>query len=273
MSQASVLDQNVDEIFEELFDETSEPILIVNPSGSQLKTTITTAVEYGDELPELRIIAREQLVKEMTDNFITTSEAVDLIQQDKLSVRITEDVNRSSMVILEDAVISLLQLDGQTEAMRTEDEDLVERSRDTLMSVWENSDDFSFRTPALSEVEETLEEEIGAETREDFMAVIENRDEIQSSSSLDEVSISLLIAAKNQILLYDISKWGEDVGVASKATFSRTKTQLEDLGIIDTEKVPIDVGRPRLRLKLVDESMTEMSADEMVEEIEQEVAA
>ncbi|WP_446685210.1 hypothetical protein [Haladaptatus pallidirubidus] len=141
------------------------------------------------------------------------------------------------------------------------------------MSVWENSDEFSFRTPPLSEVEESLEENIGSETKEDFMAVIENRDEIRSSGDINEVSVSLVIAAKNNILLYDISKWGEDTGVASKATFSRTKTQLEDLGVIDTEKVPIDVGRPRLRLKLADESMTDMSADEMVEEIEQKISA
>jgi len=51
---------------------------------------------------------------------------------------------------------------------------------------------------------------------------------------------------------------GRDVGIASKATtFSRTKTKLEDMGLIDTEKVPIDVGRPRLRLKIGDERLSE----------------
>lgn len=63
----------------------------------------------------------------------------------------------------------------------------------------------------------------------------------------DGVTISLLVATKNDVLLYNISKWGEDVGIASKATFSRTKIRLEDLGVIDTEKVLIDIGRPRLR--------------------------
>jgi len=75
--------------------------------------------------------------------------------------------------------------------------------------------------------------------------------------------VSLLVAAKNEVLLYDISKWGEDVGIASKATFSRTKTKLEDNGLIATEKVPIDVGRPRLRLQLGDDRLREASADEL----------
>ncbi|MFB6184704.1 MAG: DUF5821 family protein, partial [Haloarculaceae archaeon] len=61
----------------------------------------------------------------------------------------------------------------------------------------------------------------------------------------------------------DISKWGEDIGLASKATFSRTKTKLEDMGLIDTEKVPIDVGRPRLRLMLGDDRLSEADTDEL----------
>lgn len=52
------------------------------------------------------------------------------------------------------------------------------------------------------------------------------------------MSISLLVVAKNEELLYDISKWGKDAGVASKATFSRMKQQLEEMGLVNTEKVP-----------------------------------
>jgi predicted transcriptional regulator len=53
------------------------------------------------------------------------------------------------------------------------------------------------------------------------------------------------------------------VGIASKATFSRTKTKLEDMGLIDTEKVPIDVGRPRLRLKLGDDQLKSANTDQL----------
>lgn len=43
------------------------------------------------------------------------------------------------------------------------------------------------------------------------------------------------------------------MGLVNKATFSRTKGRLEEQGAIATEKVPIDVGRPRLRLRLGDQ--------------------
>ena len=67
------------------------------------------------------------------------------------------------------------------------------------------------------------------------------------------MTLALLAGARHSELLSEISKWGEDVGLASKATFSRSKSDLEDVGIVETEKVPIDVGRPRLRLRLVED--------------------
>ena len=97
------------------------------------------------------------------------------------------------------------------------------------------------------------------------VSFLEATETVDSESPLDEVAISLIVAAKNRVLLYDISKWGEDVGLASKATFSRTKTHLEDTGLIDTEKVPIDVGRPRLRLRFADEDLHDASIDDLLE--------
>jgi predicted transcriptional regulator len=98
----------------------------------------------------------------------------------------------------------------------------------------------------------------------DLEAVLDSlRETDGNEGALDEVTVSLLVAAKNDVLLYDISKWGEDIGLASKATFSRTKTELEDVGLIETEKVPIDVGRPRLRLRLGDDRLLEADADQL----------
>jgi hypothetical protein len=72
----------------------------------------------------------------------------------------------------------------------------------------------------------------------------------------------LLVAGRHELLLHDLSTWGEELGVASKATFSRGKTALIEDGILTSEKVPIEVGRPRLRLLLTDEhaalSITEL---------------
>jgi predicted transcriptional regulator len=83
----------------------------------------------------------------------------------------------------------------------------------------------------------------------------------------------LLVAARHGEMLYDLSKWGEDTGVASKATFSRMKTHLERQGIIETEKVPIDVGRPRLRLLLGDERLREADVEKLASVAREMLAA
>jgi hypothetical protein len=102
---------------------------------------------------------------------------------------------------------------------------------------------------------------LGEQTRADFDAVLASLDSV--GDDLDEVAIALLVTAKNEQLLYDVSRWGEDVGMASKATFSRTKTNLEDAGLLDTEKVPIDVSRPRQRLLLGDDALQSADTDEL----------
>jgi hypothetical protein len=110
---------------------------------------------------------------------------------------------------------------------------------------------------------DSLGEEFNSAVESDFRTVLESVEDMDDSGELDEVGLSLLVAAKHEQLLYDISKWGEDVGVASKATFSRTKTHFEEQGLLETEKVPIDVGRPRLRLLLGDERLHEADTEEL----------
>ncbi|WP_394338167.1 transcriptional regulator TbsP domain-containing protein [Halorubrum ezzemoulense] len=106
-------------------------------------------------------------------------------------------------------------------------------------------------------MKQTLQEEIGDDIAADLDEVLAHAEKIANSNEyLSIVEIMLILAARNEVLLYDISKWGEHTGIASKATFSRVKSALEDAGLIETEKVPVDIGRPRLRLIATDELVT-----------------
>ena len=82
---------------------------------------------------------------------------------------------------------------------------------------------------------------------------------------IDEVLVLLLIAARHELLLYHVSSWAEDIQFYSKASLSRAKGALEDDGVLGSERVPIDVGRPRLRLTLTDE-YTLLSVPELLRE-------
>ncbi|KZN23165.1 hypothetical protein A4G99_16780 [Haladaptatus sp. R4] len=224
------------------------------------------AAEFDDELPDLQVLAAPDVLKASLEDFILASQVADLIDQDTLELQITTDITRSSLLVSDDEVVTVVTLDDELTGLRSDDEELVENIWSSFSDDWEDGDTFSLRPPPLSRVQETLGEEFGDEVQADFMMVVDSVDTMPGEDDeLDEVAIALLVAANNEVLLYDISKWGEDTGVASKATFSQTKTRLEDRGLIETEKVPIEVGRPRLRLVLVPDNLEDidMLADQV----------
>jgi hypothetical protein len=162
--------------------------------------------------------------------------------------------------------LSLVEAGSHVRSLPTTEESFVASTYDYYDQLWKRADTFSLRTPPLSHIRDTLEDDIGSAVATDFDRVLATLD--SNGDSLDEVTICLLVAANNGELLYDISRWGEDIRLASKATFSRCKNQLEDNGLIDTEKVPIDVGRPRLRLRLGNGDLQDADIEEVAQRAE-----
>jgi hypothetical protein len=261
---SNYVNSDLDEIIRSVLSEPTDHVLVQNPNVKILGSIVEVASERQGELPNLQVLADSGVVKEVMDDFMIGSESADLIDQGDLFIRThDEDENEGhSLCVLDDSVYSLITTKGEKAALASDDESFVEGIHSICSSEWGSAEEFSMRTPPITRVRETLEEDIGAEVLADFTAMLESVDSLRGDE-IDEVLIALLAAANNDVLLYDISKWGEDVGLASKATFSRTKSLLGNNGIITTEKVPIDVGRPRLRLQLT-ESFDDVDVEEMV---------
>lgn len=230
--RSNLLAEGVEDIIQSVLSSSEDEVLVANPTAEVIEGLVAVATDIDGDLPEIRLVADEGVLKDVLDDFIVASNAANLVA-----------------------------------GLVTDDEAFVETAFEAHQAHWEDAPEFKLRTPPLARVRETLGEDISEETLADFDAVLGSLSSARGDGDgLDEVTISLLVAARNEVLLYDISKWGEDVGIASKATFSRTKTKLEELGLIDTEKVPIDVGRPRLRLKLGADELVAAGADELADE-------
>jgi hypothetical protein len=259
----TVVNQLLDDVLAEFIEHRTEPLTVIGPS----ETVIEHLVEVGtnaDDPPRVRLLAARSTLKEATGDFIVAGRAADLVADGVLSMRTIESPPGNDLIISEEDLSALIVAGESAGAVATDDEAFVEHTRGFYDDTWSDANEFSLRTPPLSRVRNTLDTDLGPEVAADFDAVLSSLETARGDGEgLDEVTISLLVAAKNAELLYDISKWGEDVGIASKATFSRTKTNLEDLGLLDTEKVPIDVGRPRLRLKFGDDRLEDASAEEL----------
>jgi hypothetical protein len=259
----TIIDEPIDETLTGLLEGADGPLYAVGPS----ETVIEELVDVGtglDDPPEIRLLAAESTLKTVVDDFLVAGHAADLVAEGTLLLRTVESPPGNDFVVSEEDVSAVILAGSTSAALSTDDAGFVDDAHAFYHDAWEGAEEFSLRTPPLSRVRATLESDIGPDAEADFDAVLASLETARGDGDgLDEVTISLLVAAKNQELLYDISKWGEDVGIASKATFSRTKTELEDLGLLDTEKVPIDVGRPRLRLKFGNEKLQSASSDEL----------
>ncbi|WP_435095342.1 transcriptional regulator TbsP [Halarchaeum sp. P4] len=261
---ANLLGTSVEDILGEVFDDEPDELFVVNPSADAIESFVDAATHFEGPLPETRLLADDRLLKDVMDDFLVASNTADLIENDVLTLRTADDLSRSSLLVTDDRVVALVTAGDQTAGLVTDDAEFVPVALGAVEGDWDDAEEYTLRTPAISRVRQTLDEEISPEVEGDFDDVMASMETARGDGDgLDEVTVSLLVAAKNRVLLYDISKWGEDVGIASKATFSRTKTKLEDMGLIDTEKVPIDVGRPRLRLKLADDRLQDAPPSEL----------
>jgi len=263
-TESNLLNREIAEILGTVIDDAPDELLVVNPSRDAIEELIEVATDYEGDLPTLRMLAQTGTLKDVMEDFIIASNAADLMDAGALELRTTDEVPSNSLLVTEEVVIALVTADDRVGGLTADDEEFVTEAFDSYSEQFEAADEFSLRTPPLSRVRDTLGDEISPDAQGDFDEVLSSMETARGDGDgLDEVTISLLVAAKNEALLYDISKWGEDVGIASKATFSRTKTKLEEMGLIDTEKVPIDVGRPRLRLKLGDDRLVTSDPDQL----------
>ena len=260
---STIIDEGIDDILRKLLEDATGPALIVDPTPELIESLIDTSIIMTSP-PAVNLLAEKPILKEAISDFLIASNAADLIAADKLSLRTAATDPGNELFLTENQLAAFITAAGKTAALTAENSDFGTTVYAYYTEIWNNAEPFRLRTPPRSKIQETLRTTISPEVEADFNAVLESLETVRGDGdSLDEVTISLLVAAKNQELLYDISKWGEDVGIASKATFSRTKTTLEELGLIDTEKVPIDVGRPRLRLKFAHDQLKNTTADEL----------
>jgi hypothetical protein len=113
----------------------------------------------------------------------------------------------------------------------------------------------------LNELVKTMSGYLSEQTIIDFLllsrAFEDARYSMMRRKAVDKVTAVLIAAAKNKELFYNVAKWGEDHKIASKATFSRRKDFLKNLGIISEQSVETPFGRPKIRMLLDEKKLKE----------------
>jgi hypothetical protein len=240
---------------EDVFSDLDGSVLVTTSTFEDL-AGLVRALESGTDA-EVQVLTDEPTAKTARDSFLLASRMVDLIDGSVLDLRVaTPRSPFSTLLIGTDDVRAVASISGGaiTELRADADDSTIESARTAFEDLWADAEAFAPRTPAYSTMLETLEERLGSGMREDVEDVFESG----TAGGADEgtirpVRLSLLMGAKNEVQFYELGLWGESEGVASRAKFSREKQALEEGGLVDTEKIPTDVGRPRQRLVLPDD--------------------
>ena len=210
------------------------------------------ARDAGTATPAVRVVATGSRLREFRDDFGAAALAAELVADDRLGLRATAALDGTPVAASRSQVYVPVVVNGTNTGVAAAAAPFTDEVFRQCASAWEEGTPFDLRTPPLSTIRETLTAEIGPDARADFDAVLTTVERDHDPTAFDPVTAALLVVARHRQLLYDVSNWGADVGLASKATFSRKKNRLEDLGVVETERESVPTGRPRQRLFLTE---------------------
>ena len=251
-----------DDVLRTALDGVSGTVFAVGFDDEEL-TELVEVLRTMSNGPTVRLLVRESVLRRLRRDFVPASMTAELIEAGQLSVRASDEPFANMLLVTEEAVIAVVPTVERVGGLVSTDEEFVESAHERYEVVWESAEEFDLRTPARSRVLDSFAEEFGPEMESDFRVVLGSLENMRDESDVNEVTVSLLVVARHEQLLYDVSRWAEDVGLASRSTFSRMKARFEEQGLIEIEKVPIDVGRPRQRLLLGDERLREAEIEEL----------
>lgn len=248
------------EILYRLSDSTSQ-IILVGGTAEDVRTVVQFAWNLREKEDssnvELKIISSKDVLKTSVTDFVIGSYLSQLVSDNEASAVVSDHTHNRVVVGDQTAYTVISGAEGGM-ILSTDDTDKIQSLQAKYEEIINNSDAFKNRTPPISRIRTVLREEFDDQVVHEFNQLFSEIG--KRNVDVSNAGLFLLLAAYENLLQYDICNFGERVGVASRATFSRKKNSLEDAGVLETEKVPIDIGRPRYRLKLTESAQKEVES-------------
>lgn len=242
--------RNAMTVFESNADDGAQTVMV--QTVDEL-ATMAEELNNSDESGEMTVLVDADAFNEAGNNFGLASRLQNLVESGLVTFQSVPSLN-NSMVVTDNHVASIVSVGDEFITVKSDAPDDMEAANDYLATLNEVAEEATLEAPSYNTITAQMREEFGDEMAEQFESVFESYD-FADGNGIGVVLVAL--AAHNDELLYDISEFASETGIVSKATCSRSKTSLEDAGAVETDKVPIDIGRPRLRLSMSDEAATE----------------
>lgn len=232
-----------------------DDVTVITPSITFFKHIIevlSNEFEHGEKGEEIQreqpvtVYVTRETLSSVRGEFLYESVLAELIRDD---VVVVEKINAEvqNIVLTPETAYSALVINSSVALFSTTDEDVISVSTD-MVSQNEQTRVMMDDVLTYSDITQHLSEVFD----ETFVTVFETAvDEmLQHGEEIPIQHVFVLVAAFENKLQKTLSQALGDVNVISIASVSRTKNKLQDEGVIETTKMPIDVGRPQHRLIL-----------------------
>ncbi|MFC7068954.1 transcriptional regulator TbsP domain-containing protein [Halobaculum lipolyticum] len=261
-------------------------VLVVGARPAFLRALVDRLHELRDSTTapaRVRLLCAPDAVERAFEEFLAATAAAEAVAAGRLTIRVA-DVD-ASLSVVDGAVRGRFRLpsgDGEGDRVRdgprdrvgdseaggvlgepSEEGRLAEALVETYERRWADADEHVPDAPSRERVLETFADR-WPDAGTELAAVFDAADRLGTDGAPSPVTVCTLVAARHRILSMRLGEWAEEVGVSSRTEVARAKSRLVDAGLVDTEREPAGVGRPRHRLVVADDRTADATPTALV---------
>lgn len=246
---------------DELIRTGTDPI-VVDPPATLLKDVVDAARANGSET--VRLLLSSTATDGVEEDFLLETTVAEARSRDRLAVRVASSPLEDRLVVTADDARVLVPVEWTVGLFDVREDDLHAALSEKYEAHWDDGAELSTRAPPRTSLFEAAADRLSESFVDDLDAALSGADRLEWYGTPTPVELSLVVAARSNEHLYDLSRWGEDAEFASRSSLSRSKNDLESAGVLAIRNDPQERGRPRQRLLVGDERLEDADAEELV---------
>lgn len=232
--------------------ETESTVYLVDPRIDDFATVVVAATRVSRP-PTIDVLLDPTVYRRVQRWFPAAARLGDLVADDTVSVRHLAEIDTSPVIITPEHVAPILRVGSIYRVVPAEEPTRLSALQTAVARLWDrgtavDTDDLPRWSTLVASARETLGDSVAAGVK----TALTVADETENARDFDPTRAFVLVAAARESLLLETGGWTTETNVASRATVSRKKGELEAENVLTTEQTEIPVGRPRQRLLLTD---------------------
>ncbi|ESP88065.1 transcriptional regulator TbsP domain-containing protein [Candidatus Halobonum tyrrellensis] len=233
--------------------------LVVGPPADLVRTLVDAL--YDSEA-SARLLLADATAAEAFAEFLTASGAAETVADGRLELRTLAGLDES-LTVGAGAAYAHVRVGDRIETVTVADGETVDAVRRANEERWAAGAPFPLDAPPRSRLVDSLRAE-RPDAGATLAGALDAVETLRGDDPLDPVLLCTLVGARHGMLSMDLGEWAGDVDFSSRTEIARAKNRLVDAGLVETQRVPQGVGRPRQRLVLAADALTELPPAEFV---------